>query len=61
MSSEIEDCATKAFAFTAMGAAHAERKARILAGANAIAARLTREQREMDIDSVLYGPDGLPK
>jgi hypothetical protein len=39
----------------------AERTARLLAGANAIAARLTSEQREIDSPSMLYDLDGLPK
>ena len=34
---------------------------RLLAGANAIAGRLTAEQKAMDLNAELYDADGLPK
>ena len=33
----------------------------LLAGANAIAGRLTAEQKAMDLNAELYDADGLPK
>ena len=38
-----------------------ERLARLLKMANAIASRLTAEQRAMDLNAELYDTDGLPK
>ncbi len=38
-----------------------QRVARLLSMANAIAERLTPEQKEFDIDSELYDERGLPK
>ena len=38
-----------------------QRLARLLSMANAIAQRLTPEQKEFDIDSELYDERGLPK
>jgi hypothetical protein len=37
------------------------RLARLLAGANAIAARLTPDQKSLDVDAELYDAEGLPK
>ena len=37
------------------------RIARLLSGANAIAARLTPEQKTMDVAVELYDADGMPK